>query len=499
LPVDYDLVIVGNTHAAHLAALAAVQWPARVALVRPRSSTGFCAHLYPYALQQASVHQSSRSRDPNYAWHYAQAVVSHFAHRLAPVFLAAQGVDVINSNGEFGRKPQLAFHESRRSLIAQKYLLAMGGQPQIFNIPGLKETGYLTMASLSKVAKREKIPRRWAIVGTEAIGVELAQTLCRLGCRVTLLVESSQVLPEEDPEAVAIIQAQLEAAGVILVTQVVVTEVGTQEGAKYLVVNNQNIYVDEIFLATPERPIVESFGLQAAGVEYDENGVLVNDKLETSNSRILACGSVCGKVLGGYYGEHLAEYEAKLAVHNALSPKLHQTNYFKIPWVVFSEPQLARVGMTMGDAQRQFRKRLVLLQADYLENPKAMMAENNVGFLKIAVRPNGRIVGATVVGPDAAELMQILALAIRQRLSIEALRDFPGVSLTHTHLVVAAAQQWRRPARWLQLLDPLFQAQFELRQGLLNKIDRLTTMIGNLLPPRRSVKKKPGMASGSKS
>jgi pyruvate/2-oxoglutarate dehydrogenase complex dihydrolipoamide dehydrogenase (E3) component len=498
LPVDYDLVIVGNTHVAHLAALTAAKWPARVALVRPRSSTSFCAHLYPYALQQASLRQPLQ-QDARYSWQYAQVMVSQFASKVAPVLLAAQGVDVINSNGEFSRKPQLAFNESRRSLIAKKYLLAMGSQPQIFNIPGLVETGCLTLANLSKVASGEKIPRRWAIIGTDSIGVELAQTLCRLGCKVTLLVESAQVLPAEDADTVAIIQSQLEAAGVILVTQVVVTEVGTQEGAKYLVVNNQNIYVDEIFLASSERPIVESFGLSNVGVEYDQNGILVNNKLETSNSRILACGGVCGKVLGGYYGEHLAEYEANLAVHNALAQRSKPTNYFQIPWVVFSDPQLARVGFTVEDAQRHFEKRLVILQANYLDNPRAMMAEANVGFLKIMVRRSGQIVGATIVGPDAAELMQILALAIRQRLSIEALSDFPGVTLTYTHLVAIAAQQWQRPSRWLQIIDPLLQWQSDTRHRLVDAIDRYVTRICNLFKPRQRLKIRPKTSPSPKS
>ncbi len=456
MPVDYDLVIVGNTPAAQVAAAAAVDLSARVAWVMPYRATSCYAHLYPHALHQASLKQSAHW-DAHYPWQYAQATVGHFAHWSAPVLLAAQGVDIINGSGEFSQKSQLAFHTDQRRLTAKKYLLAMGSQPQIFNIPGLSQTGYLTLETLSTVVKSEKIPRRWAIIGTEAIGVELAQTLCRLGCRVTLLLESDQVLPEEDPEAVAIIQAQLEAAGVILFTQVVVMKVGIQEGAKYLVVNDQNIYVDEIFLAAPARPLVADFGLGNVGVEYDDQGVLVNQRLETSNKRILACGSVCGKVLGGYDGEHLAEYEAKLAVQNALTSQPQSTKYFHIPWVVFSDPQLARVGLTVGSAQRRFQQRLVFLQADYLDNPKAMMSETNVGFIKMVVRRNGQIVGATIVGPDAAELMQIIALAIRQRLHIETLSRFPGVTLTHTHLVVAAAQQWRRPSLWLQIMEPILE------------------------------------------
>jgi pyruvate/2-oxoglutarate dehydrogenase complex dihydrolipoamide dehydrogenase (E3) component len=496
LPVDYDLVIVGNTPAAQVAAAAAVELSARVALVLPYSATSCYEYLYPHALQQASLQQSAHW-DAHYSWQYAQATVGHFAHRVAPVLLAAKGVDIINGHGEFSQKSQLAFQTDQRRLTAQKYLLAMGSQPQIFNIPGLSQTGYLTIETLSTVAKNEKIPRRWAIVGTEAIGVELAQTLCRLGCRVTLLLESEQVLPEEDPEAVAIIQAQLEAAGVILVTQVVVTKVGIKEGAKYLVVNDQNIYVDEIFLAAPDRPLVDNFRLSNVGVEYDEQGILVNKRLETSNKRILACGSVCGKVLGGYYNEHLAEYEAKLAVHNALTSRPRTTKYFHIPWVVFSDPQLARVGLTVESAHRRFQQRLVVLQADYLNNPKAMMAETNVGFIKMVVRRNGQIVGATIVGPDAAELVQIIGLAIRQRLHIETLSRFPGVNLTHTHLVIAAAQQWQRPSLWLQVMEPIWQGLSVVRHKLLGFFGG-ANIFGGFFQPRHQIKKKPRVVSDSK-
>lgn len=496
MSVDYDLVIVGNTAAAQVAAATAVNLSARVALVLPHSATSCYAYLYPHALQQASLQQSAHW-DAHYPWQYAQATVGHFAHRVAPVLLAAKGVDIINGSGEFSQKSQLAFHTDQRRLTAHKYLLAMGSQPQIFNIPGLSQTGYLTIGTLSTVAKNEKIPRRWAIIGTEAIGVELAQTLCRLGCRVTLLLESEQILPEEDPEAVAVIQAQLEAAGVILVTQVVVTKVGIKEGAKYLVVNNQNIYVDEIFLAAPDLPLVDNLRLGNVGVEYDDQGILVNQKLETSNKHILACGSVCGKVLGGYYNEHLAEYEAKLAVHNALTPRPQTTKYVHIPWVVFSDPQLARVGLTVEAAQRRFQRRLVVLQANYLDNPKAMMAENNVGFIKMVVRRNGQIVGATIVGPDAAESIQIIGLAIRQRLHIETLSRFPGVNLTHTHLVVAAAQQWQRPSVWLRVMEPIWQGLSVIRHKLVGFLGG-ANILGGFSQPRHQIKKKPRVVSGSK-
>jgi pyruvate/2-oxoglutarate dehydrogenase complex dihydrolipoamide dehydrogenase (E3) component len=188
----------------------------------------------------------------------------------------------------------------------------------------------------------------------------------------------------------------------------------------------------------------------------------------------LACGSVCGKVSGGYYGEHLAAYEAQLAVNNALSRKLRPVNYDRLPWVIFSDPQLARVGQTEMDARCQFQDRLTILQANYQDNPKALMAETDVGFLKIMVRRSGQIVGATIVGQDAAELIQIIALAMHHRLSIAALSKFSGMDLTYAQLVVVAARQWRPPATWLQIIDPLLQWWADRCQQLTALFDRFS-------------------------
>jgi pyruvate/2-oxoglutarate dehydrogenase complex dihydrolipoamide dehydrogenase (E3) component len=466
LAVDYDLVIIGNTYAAKVAAQQAAK-RARVALVMPPTPLDTGAHFYPHALYQASLHGANRS--PRYPWQYAATAINHLTTNIALPMLAAQGVDIVEETGSFQRLPHLAFNTDGRSLRGRKYLLAMGSQPSTdYPIAGLAATGYLTAASLSQVLKRMDVPRKWAIIGDEAIGVEMAQALRCLGYEITLIVTADRILPREDPDAVAAIQFQLEASGVKLITNALVSEAGNQDGSKYVIVNQRIIHIEEIFVAIPEQPWVDSFDLLAARVDHDELGVRVDHQMETSNTVIYACGSVCGSAPGGYYGEHLAEYEAQLAVNNALSGKTRSAKLDHIPWTIFSYPQIARVGITEEIARERFQRRLMVLRSYYHNNAKALLSERDQGFLKLLVRPNGYVVGATVVGEDAAELVQILALAIWQKVRIDTLADFPGITITHSRLVVEAARQWRQPSLWLRSIDPLRQLWSDIRRTISN-------------------------------
>jgi pyruvate/2-oxoglutarate dehydrogenase complex dihydrolipoamide dehydrogenase (E3) component len=283
-------------------------------------------------------------------------------------------------------------------------------------------------------------------------------------------VAADRILPREDPDAVAAIQFQLEASGVKLITNAVVSEAGNQDGSKYVIVNRRIIHIEEIFVAVQEQPWVDSFDLVAARVDYDELGVRVDTKMETSNPAVYACGSVCGLAPGGYYGEHLAEYEAQLAVNNALSRRTRSAKLDHIPWTIFSYPQIARIGITEATARERFQQRMMVLRSYYHDNAKALLTESDQGFVKLMVRPNGYLIGATVVGEDAAELVQVLALAVWQKVRIDVLADFPGITITHSRLLVEAARQWRQPSLWVRSIDPILQLWSDLRRTIRNWI-----------------------------
>jgi pyruvate/2-oxoglutarate dehydrogenase complex dihydrolipoamide dehydrogenase (E3) component len=491
LPLEYDLVIIGDTAAARSAAIEAVDLQARVALILPslfEDRPHFQRDLYPYALAQIAAAQRLHRQMPagssppqqlsNYPWRYADAATGRLEQQSSPALLAARGVDTIVGNGEFCRHPHLAFKINHRTLRARTYLIATGSVAHYPLIPGIQESGYLTIDRLPSLVDRQ-IPRRWAIIGSETIGVELAQTLARLGCQVSLIVETAQILPYEDPALASLMQVQLAADGVQIYLATVVTNISQDDGSKFAIFGDESIEIDEIFLALPDRPLVESFNLSGVGVEYNEKGISIDRYLGTSNPRIYACGSVCGNVLGGYNSQHLERYEAKIAVGNILhkrQQKIDYRGYDRLPWAIYTDPSLARVGMTSGAATASNRQDLIILKQYFKTCPKAILDNITSGFSQIIVTRQGKILGAQIIGQNAPELIQILAIAIQQQLKITDITNIPCLSPSYLEIIDRTAQAWqtdrrlhRSKAGWLVAI-----------------LDRLQQFLGSVVPSRLS-------------
>jgi pyruvate/2-oxoglutarate dehydrogenase complex dihydrolipoamide dehydrogenase (E3) component len=452
MAVDYDLVIIGATAAARVAAIEALNLRARVALILPQSPSDRLhpqRSFYPHALAQiAKTNRADRSaaqQPSGYPWKYALAAIDKIEQQSSFALLATMGVDTIVGEGEFCRRPHLAFNIGQRYLRARAYILATGAVGAYPLIPGIQEAGYVTLDNLTHIVDRERVPLRWAIIGTEAIGVELAQTLARLGCQVSLIVESPQILPYEDLELASPIQAQLEADGVEIYLETQVTNVSLVNADKLVTIGEATIAVDEIFIAQPDRPLVEPFNLVGVGIEYDRAGISIDNRLRTSHPQIYACGSVCGNVSGGYRSDSLMQYEAKLAVRNALSRRkttIDYQSYNNLPWAIYTEPPLARVGMPIGMALNRKRQEAIVL-SQYLKTcPQAILTNSTGGFCQIVVTRTGRIKGAEIVGHNAPELIQLLAFAIRHRIKITEVATMAGLSPSYTEFIYQTAQQW---------------------------------------------------------
>jgi pyruvate/2-oxoglutarate dehydrogenase complex dihydrolipoamide dehydrogenase (E3) component len=455
LALEYDLVIIGATTAARTAAIEAVNLQARVALVLPQSSAQLQNDFYPYALAQIAkssrLNRASLQPPSSYPWQYAALANQRLEQQSSPALLAAMGVDVIIGSGEFCRRPHLAFNVNQRYLRARAYLIATGSVSHEPLIPGIQAAGYLTLAKLSSV-KSQEIPLRWAIIGSESIGVELAQTLAKLGCQVKLIIETTQILPYENLETAQLIQAQLEADGVQIYLATIVTKVDLENTCKLVLIEAESIAVDEIFIALPDRPLLESFNLDGVGVDYTDKGISIDNRLQTSDRQIYACGSVCGNVLGGYHSESLTQYEAKIAVQNIRSwrkTKINYDSYHNLPWAVYTDPPLARVGMTIDAATSSRRRDLVILKQYLKTCPQAIIDNITSGLCQIIVTPKGQIIGAEIVGQNAPELM------------IAELTAFPSLSPSYAELIYQTAQEWhtftrtqrQNQPRWRQLLQ----------------------------------------------
>ncbi len=472
-PVEYDLVIIGATAAARTAAIEAVNLQARVALILPQSASWQVypqSDFYPYALAQIAKYsrsnQSSLQQLSSYPWKYAELANDRIEQQSSPALLAAMGVDTIVGMGEFCRLPHLAFNINQRSLHARAYLMATGSMSHYPLIPGIQAAGYLTLVGVASLLANRlpslvdgKIPLRWAIIGTESIGVELAQTLAKLGCKVKLIVETAQILPYEDLDTAQLIQAQLEADGVQIYLETTVTRVNQEHKAKVVSIGDDSIAVDEVFIALPDRPFVEPFNLVGVGIDYNIKGISINKKLRTSHPQIYACGSVCGNVLGGYHSQSLTQYESKIAVHNALSRrkiKVDYHSYNNLPWAVYTDPPLARVGMTINTAKNSDRKDLIILRKHLKNCPQAIVDNITSGYCQILVTRKGQILGAEMIGQNAPELIQFLALAIQQKLKITDLTTFPCLSPSYTEFIYQTAQEWHtyvsKQPQWYEIL-----------------------------------------------
>ncbi|MDM9381532.1 NAD(P)/FAD-dependent oxidoreductase [Chlorogloeopsis sp. ULAP01] len=457
MTVDYDVVIIGGTQAGRYAAQMATQFKAKVALIEPKFSYEYI-HQYVFseisklaqqlsntaqfgikALHSDSTEEYQISLTWPDAMLYAQGVASNLEELYSPAILAAQGVDVILGEGEFRSSPDLAFVVGDRLLRARTYLLANGSVPVIPEIEGLQKTGFLNLSQIWQSLNSEAPPQNWVILGGVPQSIQVAQTLARLGCSVTLIVSSPLIIAHADPEIAQLLQAHLEAEGIRILTQTSVTQVRMIENKKWLQAGDKAIETDEIVVATTQHPNVESLNLAAVGVKWYHRRLVVNEKLQTTNHRIYACGDV----IGGYDYPHIANYEARIALKNALFFNRYKVNYQCIAWGVISQPILAQVGVTEAQAKRQYHQDEILVLRQYFKTlAVAHIQEEITGICKLVVRQNGEILGASILGAQANEFINIIALAIAQKIKIYQIANLVSIFPSFSEILEQTAQEW---------------------------------------------------------
>ena len=299
---------------------------------------------------------------------------------------------------------------------ARRFVVATGSSPAIPPIPGLADTPHLTNETIFDLAE---CPEHLVVIGAGPVGLELAQAFRRLGADVTV-VEAATPLAKDDPECAEVVLDQLKRDGVVIRLGVVVTRVARMDGKVRVVIasgdGDETIDGTHLLVAAGRSPNTADLGLDRAGIKYERRGIVVDKRLRTTNKRVYAIGDVTG----GLPLTHVANYHAGLVVRHALFRLPVRVDHDAIPWVTFTEPELAQAGLTEAEARKRNHK-IRILRWPYHENDRAQAERATRGHIKVVTTRGGRILGATIVGMNAGELIATWTLAISQRLNIRAL------------------------------------------------------------------------------
>lgn len=373
------------------------------------------------------------------------------------------GIDVFLGQGQFQQGSILTV--DGQTLRFKKAVIATGARAAQPKIPGLEEVGYLTNETVFSLTER---PARLAVIGAGPIGAELAQTFQRLGSQVTLFHKSGHVLDKEDVDAAEIVQQSFWREGMQLVLNCQIQQVEQTNAGKviHFIAEGKpdSLTVDQILVGTGRAPNVEGLNLEAVGVEYDAKlGVKVNDYLQTSNPKIFAAGDICMN----WKFTHAADAAARLVIKNALFSPLglgkSKLSSLVMPWVTYTDPEIAHVGLYESDARKQGIAvgtiHIPLTQVD-----RAIADGEEEGFVKILHKKGSdKILGATIVARHAGEMISEVTTAIVNNVGLSKLSGVIHPYPTQAEAIKKAADAYRRT-----LLTP--RSQFLLK--ILAKLSR---------------------------
>jgi pyruvate/2-oxoglutarate dehydrogenase complex dihydrolipoamide dehydrogenase (E3) component len=331
-------------------------------------------------------------------------------------------------------------------LTSRAIVLATGASPVIPDIPGLAESGYLTSDTLwQTMAARETVPAHLVILGGGPIGCELAQAFARLGSQVTLIERSAQVLAREDEDVAAVAHASLVASGVTILTDAQVRTVENQTGQKRLqlmtAAGEQTLLCDDLLVAVGRTPRLTGFGLEELGLSV-EHKLVTDDYLATPMPHIFAVGDV----VGSYQFTHVAAHQAWYAAVNALFGlvKKFKVDYRVIPRATFLDPEIARVGLSEKEAQAQnIPYEVTRYGIDDLD--RAIADGQAHGFVKVLTVPGkDTILGVTIVGEHASELLAEFVLAMKHGLGLNKILGTIHAYPTWAEANKYAAGEWKK-------------------------------------------------------
>jgi len=425
-----DICVIGGGSGGLSVAAGAVQMGASVVLVEKGKMGGDCLNTgcVPSKALLAAGEKAQAVRDaaafgiktnaPEANWamvnQHVQDVIAAIAPNDSVERFEALGVTVIQAAGEFldGR----TLRAGDVTIQAKYFVVATGSSPFVPPIEGLDSIEYFTNEN---IFENQEPVEHLIVIGGGPIGMELAQAHRRLGAQVTVM-EMARLLIKDDPELTKIVIDRLADEGMTFYEGGRDLRFEKIDGgiAAYCAtdVGKQCVHGSHVLIATGRRANVNGLNLEAAGVSYSPRGIDVDARLRSSNKRIFAIGDVAGP----YQFTHMAAYQAGIVIRNMLFKLPAKVNYSAVPWVTYTDPELAHVGMSEADAEAA-GKNVRVLRWEFQENDRAQAERRTEGLVKVITAKNGRILGASIVGLHAGELIQPWVLAVSQKMKIGAM------------------------------------------------------------------------------
>lgn len=418
-----ELCVVGGGGAGRVLAAAAAPLGVSVALIEPKAERGDRSDLALHALAAAArrlreIREAPRIgiRVPALELDFAKlreaalASIADLARNSAVKRLRALGVNVIEGEARFVDPKTLTV--GALEVRPRRFVIAPRSMPVVPAIRGLPKAAHVTCEA---VLEWKEVPRHLIVIGGGASGLALAQSFRRFGSDVTVL-ESGIVLHDADRECAAVVLDALARDGVILQTGVQVERVESKRGSvRAVLAGGAAIEGTHLLVAAGRRPVCDGLGLNLAGIEHTALGVAVRPDLRTTNPRAYAIGASAP-----FQSPHAAQWQARLVLANVLTRVPARTAIDRVPRVVATDPELAHVGLREEDA-RKLHRQIRILRAPYFENARAEIERDGKGMVKIVTTGSGRILGVTIVGAGAGEMIGAYSMAVVRGLNARAL------------------------------------------------------------------------------
>lgn len=326
------------------------------------------------------------------------------------------GVNVIHAHAEFIDEKTI---QAGHTLIqARKIVIASGSKPLVPLIPGLDSVIYLTNETIFTLCKK---PSHLIVIGAGPIGCELAQAFCLLGIKVTL-IDAMRIMPHDEPDLVDKLREQFVCDGITLYEHHQITRVNQSDKGVDVFIEQQQkqhtIHGSHLLVATGRCPNITGLALEKAGIAYTPQGITVSPRLRTTNKRVYAIGDA----VGGYQFTHIANYHAGIVIQNIMFKVPSKVDYRSIPWVTYTTPELAHTGLTAAEALKKYKDARII-SLPFGDNDRAQTEHKTMGNIKVIVTKKGKILGCSILGEQAGELIVPWIMLIKEGKSLRNLTD----------------------------------------------------------------------------